>query len=69
MIPDHECHAFNFKTLVIRQKHKRKMDWKKLKREPKYEAVWQRTCSICGKILEEGPVPELVGWTVDWSWI
>ena len=69
MIPDHECHSFNFRTLVIRRRHKRKMDWKKFKREEKYEVIWQKTCAICGKVLEEGPVPTLEGWTVDWSWV
>ena len=65
MEPDHECHSFNLKTYVMRRRHKRKMNWKTFKRESKYEVLWQKTCSICGKVLEGGPVPELTGWTLD----
>ena len=65
MEPDHTCHAFNLKTYVMRRRRKRKMNWKTFKRESKHEAFWQKTCSICGKVLEEGPVPELTGWTLD----
>ena len=66
MIPDHECHDFVIIFYYTRQRYKRRMDWKKFKMESKYEIVWKKTCSFCGKVLEDGPVPELYGWITDW---
>lgn len=69
MIPDHECHSFAIGYYYMRRRYKRKMDWKKFKRESKYEIVWKKTCSLCGKVLEDGPVPDLAGWITDWIYV